>query len=219
MAKPSDSSLQEKTIRKGYRVDWKRDLVRAAAVLLLATLIVVVGNYYNQQRRLNKAVDLYNKNLDKIDASKFALPVNKGEVLSIGNWEWTLIDAKDVGKTLIGKGGESGQCLAGDGYKFTQVRLHVKNDEKSSGPLNGIELFDGNKVSYKAYTPADSCIENGIPTDEIYRDDNAIRLKSGLQKTYTAYYKVSDRAGNFKVKVMEYSDIPVQDFAYIFLGF
>jgi HAMP domain-containing protein len=219
MAKPQEPTQTSDSASPHYTFRPERDIVLIAAALLLLLLTFVAATYFRQSRRLNRAFEVYNRHRDKIDAAKFAAPVNRGEVISVGTWEWTLVEAKEKGKVLQEGSEGSSQCVAGDGNRFIEVRFVVKNNENRRYELKDIALLDGNKNIYRAYSPALQCIDKNYSEASLYRDSGETTVAKNEQKELTAFYRVPERTGNFRLLAKEYADAEITDFTYLYLGF
>jgi len=136
-------------------------------------------------------------------------PKKLNEKITVGNIDWTVVEAQNLGSTLKSKYGQYGtDCNANSG-KFVKVTVKVKNNDKEIRTLTNVDLFDSQKREFKISSDVFGCVDGDVWILE--------NINPGIEKTYVAVYEVPSDAKNLRLKVGD-MDLLSDEYEYIELG-
>lgn len=161
---------------------------------------------------LSKVANEIDTQIDKSksdEENKFNNPHKINEKVTVDKVEWTLLEAKDMGKTLKAKDKFYNDCAAESG-KYVYVKFKIKNNDKDISSISNVDLLDSDKNEYKTSSDVYSCIE-----DDIFILEN---INPGLEKTFVGVYEVPSNAKDFRLKVGDLNFF-TNNYSYISLGF
>lgn len=169
------------------------------SALGIAGISKVAEEVNNQQQQEEKKND---------DA--FTNPAKLNEKVTVGEVEWTVTKAQDLGSKLKTKYPSFDKdCVANSG-KFIKVYVSIKNNSKEMVSVTDLDLLDSQKREYKTSSEVSSCIE-----DELFILDN---INPGIKKTFVGVYEVPKDASGFRLKVGDLNLFSSKE-SYIGLGF
>jgi hypothetical protein len=134
-----------------------------------------------------------------------------GDVVTVGNAQWTLVAARDIGSTLKSSFGAYGKdCVANSG-KFIQVDLKIKNLNKDVATVTNPDLIDSLDRSFVTSSDVYSCVDTSLFL--------LSSVNPGIEKSFSAIYEVPLDASGFKLEVGDFGLFNLTADKLITLGF
>lgn len=146
-------------------------------------------------------------------AEAFNSPKLKGQKVTVGTVDWTLIQTEEVGQTIKADDEFGEDCKATEGTKFVKIRYSIKNNGNSGISAYNLPLLDGDKREFKSYDSLIRC----IGTDKDGKVLLIETLNPSVERTFINYYEVPETVKSLCLQVEDYDLLnPVTD--YISLG-
>lgn len=138
-------------------------------------------------------------------------PYSKGSVVTVGDIEWNIISAENIGSKIVSGNMFIDDCVADSG-SFVKLVISVKNNRSDMFTLTNLYIYDNQD---RQFIPSDNvymCVE-----DTLFILDN---INPGIQKTYIAIYEIPEDAANLKLELNSTESLfSGETNKYISLGF
>ncbi len=180
--------------------------------LFVVTIIIVVILSIAGVAGLSKVANEVNEDIAESEQEKeevFNNPSELGESVTVGDVEWVLTEAEDLGSTIKSESQYSDDCVAESG-KFIKVTVKLTNNSSDMVSVSDLYLYDSEKREYVSSSDVSSCVEG-----DLFILDN---INPGLSKTFTTVYEVPADSKDFRLKAGNL-DMFSGEVKYISLGF
>ncbi len=176
--------------------------------IIIFVIITVVG--IAGLGKVIEDVDKQQQERETAEEDAFNNPSSIGESVIVGDIEWFVVGARDLGNTLKSTYGDWGEdCVAKSGT-FIEVDLKVKNNGTGMVSLTDLYLYDSEKREFVTSSDVFSCVEGNL-----FILDN---INPGIELSYIAVYEVPEESEGFRLKVGNL-DFLKSGHEYISLGF
>lgn len=204
-------SEQNKADKKGLGTGGKVLIGCGALTLLVIVGIVIIGAL-GAAGVAKVANEVKNQQVEdkKKEENLFNKPYKLGEQVVVSDVQWTLTEAKPLGKTLKSLFGEFGDdCVANSG-QFIKIQVKIKNNSKEMVSVTNLPLLDSQKREFITSSDVFGCVE-----DDLFILDN---INPGIEKTFVGIYEIPSDAKDLRLKVGDLKLLE-DNTSYISLGF
>jgi hypothetical protein len=190
---PANKLMEDKfnfTLSKGLKI-----VLFIVLMALMVSTLPKSEDPENTSESENSQEQTEETNDNKEDAveGSFGKPFGMDQRITVGEVEWVITKAENLGSTLKSKYGSYGDdCVANSG-SFIRIDFKVKNISKDMITLTDLYLYDSSEREFTSSSEVYSCVE-----DELFLLDN---INPGIEKTFTVVYEVPEDAEDLKIKV------------------
>lgn len=119
-------------------------------------------------------------------------PYNKDEVITVGDVEWKIVSAENIG-SVIKSGNQFIEDCKTDSGSYVKLIVSVKNNRKEMFSIMNLNIFDDQDRKYITSSDVSMCVK-----DTLFILDN---INPGIEKSYTAIYEIPADAKNLKLEL------------------
>jgi hypothetical protein len=139
----------------------------------------------------------------------FNNPKSIKEPVIVGDLEWVVTSAKDLGSSLKNNYLDGDDCVSDNG-KFIEVEVKVKNHGKTQKNITNLDIYDSEKNAFSTSFDVFECVAS-----DYFLGGN---INPGLEKKLKLVYEVPTTSSDFRLKVEDFDFLSTKH-QYISLGF